>query len=242
MPIIFDQVSFSYQEKRILSQLNLTLNEGYLYSIIGPSGVGKSTFLNLCKKQLTPTSGTITYEKITSADIITVFQDLYLFPWQTVTEALAMPLTIKKIESAKKKQLIAECLQNFQLEKLENKFPHQLSGGQKQRVALARGMITSPYFLLLDEPTSSLDVGSKENLQTFILEKQQTFHQGIILVTHDIEEAVYLGQKLIVFTNNGVKMIENPFFNQRNASNELAYYQFCSELKNTIKEVSNEDF
>ncbi|MDT2834973.1 ATP-binding cassette domain-containing protein [Vagococcus carniphilus] len=240
MPIIFKNASFSYQEKIILSQLNLTLNEGCLYSIIGPSGIGKSTFLNLCKKQLIPTSGNITYEKITSTDIITVFQDLHLFPWQTVTDALNMPLTIKKINSAKKKQLLEETLQQFQLDDIKYKYPHELSGGQKQRVALARGMITSPHFLLLDEPTSSVDIGTKENLQTFILEKQRAFQQGIILVTHDIEEAVYLGQKLIVFSHNGVNLINNPFFSNRDLTNELTYFQFCSQLKQMIKEDPHE--
>lgn len=240
MPIRFNQVSFSYQEKFILSQLNLTLNEGCLYSIIGPSGIGKSTFLDLCKKKLTPTSGEVTYEKITSADIITVFQDLHLFPWQTVTEALLMPLTIKKVNHAKKKQLIEDTLQTFQLNDIKDKYPHELSGGQKQRVALARGMITSPHFLLLDEPTSSLDIGTKEKLQTFILEKQQTFHQGTILVTHDIEEAVYLGQKIIVFSHSGITIVDNHFFNQRDSPNELAYFQFCSQLKHMIQEEHDE--
>ncbi len=240
MPIVFDNVSFSYQEKRLLTNLNVTLNEAYLYSVIGPSGIGKSTFLKLCKKQLVPTFGEVIYQNVTESNIITVFQELHLFPWQTVTESLLMPLTIKKISSNSKKQLLQESIVNFQLTDIKDKYPHELSGGQKQRVALARGMITSPHFLLLDEPTSSLDVASKEHLQSFILETQQTYRQGIVLITHDLEEAVFLGQKIILFCNNTIEVIDNPFFSVRNTEDDLSYFQFCHTLKKRFKEVSHE--
>lgn len=240
MPIIFDHVSFSYNEKEVITDLTLSLLEGTSYSIIGPSGIGKSTFLNLCKKQLTPSTGNLVYDGLNKEDIITVFQDLHLLPWQTSEAALMMPLKIKKMGGKVREERLSQTLTEFQLTELRAKYPHELSGGQKQRVALARGMITSPHFLLLDEPTSSLDFASKKQLQTLILEKQQQYNQGMVIVTHDVEEAVFLGKKMLIFSFEGISILDNPFFGMDNTTLGTDYFQYCQRLKRQLSEVKHE--
>lgn len=240
MPIIFDHVSFEYDKKEIITDLTLSLIEGTSYSIIGPSGIGKSTFLNLCKKKLTASTGKLTYDGLNKEDIITVFQELHLFPWQTCKEALMMPLKIKKISKNEREELVTHALKEFKLTELKNKYPHELSGGQKQRIALARGMMTSPHFLLLDEPTSSLDFSSKKQLQSLIIDKQQKYKQGMVIVTHDVEEAVFLGETIIVFSYDGVEIIDNPYFNQENSSLDTDYFHYCQHLKSKLSEATHE--
>lgn len=234
MTISFQSVNFSYQNQTIFDHLSFDFKQGQTYVILGKSGIGKSTLLGLIKGLHQVTAGQILYEGTQSEAIELVFQDLRLFPWQTVYQAVEMPLLIQKIPKENRQKMIEECLQQLELLNLKNSFPKQLSGGQMQRVAMARGLVTSPDFLLLDEPTSSLDQETKERTQELILKEQKRRKNGLIVVTHDTEEAVYLGETILLIQNQGIEVITNPLFQKGNRL-ELDFYAFSLELKKRLR-------
>jgi ABC-type nitrate/sulfonate/bicarbonate transport system ATPase subunit len=237
MAINFESVTFSFKERRIFEQLDLILEKGHTYVVLGKSGIGKSTFLSLLKGWQQPQTGKIDYGTSHPDAIEMVFQDLRLFPWQTVYQAVEMPLAIQKVPKNQRKQLIETCLQELDLLHVKDSFPSQLSGGQKQRTAMARGLITGPEFLLLDEPTSSLDQETKERTQNLILSEQQRLQNGLVVVTHDTEETAYLGETILFVQNHQIQQIQNPIFQQENRRDSLDFYAFSLELKQRMKGV-----
>ena len=232
-----DEVSFTYGNQTILDHIHLTLEKGKSYALIGKSGVGKSTLLNLIAGFIQPNQGSV---RISSQELkkprentAFLFQDLGLFPWQTVTEAMMMPLSLKKIQDKKaaEKEVLA-LLEEMELGSLKDKYPHELSGGQKQRVAIARTLIGKPDFLLMDEPTSSLDAMTKEQIQQLILTQQQKLKTTLLFVSHDIEEAVLLGEEILILHKDGtIQEIDNPYFAQKNAKEQLGFYETCIEIR-----------
>ena len=115
---------------------------------------------------------------------------------------------------------------------LKDKYPHELSGGQKQRVAIARTLIGHPDFLLMDEPTSSLDAMTKEQIQQLILAQQQKLKTTLLFVSHDIEEAVFLGEAILILHKNGIiEEVENPYFAQNNAKEQSGFYEACIGIR-----------
>ena len=144
-----------------------------------------------------------------------------------------MPLSLKKVKDKKaaQKEVLA-LLEEMELESLKDKYPHELSGGQKQRVAIARTLIGKPDFLLMDEPTSSLDAMTKEQIQQLILTQQQKLKTTLLFVSHDIEEAVLLGEEILILHKDGtIQEIENPYFAQKNAKEQLGFYETCIGIR-----------
>jgi ABC-type nitrate/sulfonate/bicarbonate transport system ATPase subunit len=235
--VVLHDVSFRFGDQPILDHVELSLNKGTSYALIGKSGVGKSTLLNLIAGFIQPSQGSITIGgqtvKKSKGSTAFLFQDLGLFPWQTVMEAVMMPLLLKKeknIEGAKE-QIIA-LLREMELESLKDKYPHELSGGQRQRVAIARSLISKPELLLMDEPTSSLDATTKEHIQQLILAQQQKLKTTLLFVSHDIEEAVFLGEIILILNKNGsIQEVKNPYFAQKNAKEQLGFYEACIEIR-----------
>ncbi|MBL1229114.1 ABC transporter ATP-binding protein [Enterococcus sp. BWB1-3] len=235
MRINLEEVSFSYEEKNIISGMNVSFEKGKTYVLLGRSGVGKSTLLALLKGFQLPVSGKISYEQTSQRQVEIVFQDLQLFPWQTVYQAVEMPLKIRKEEKDSCQTKICQLLEELELSELSAKFPDELSGGQQQRVAMARGLITEPDFLLLDEPTSSLDQETKERAQEFILSEQRKRQNTVITVTHDIEEAAYLGETILIMGGGSVISYENPIFSFDERRESVEFYKFCILLRNILK-------
>ena len=144
-----------------------------------------------------------------------------------------MPLGLKKIQDKKvaEKEVLA-LLEEMGLGRLKDKYPHELSGGQKQRVAIARTLIGKPDFLLMDEPTSSLDAMTKEQIQQLILTQQQKLKTTLLFVSHDIEEAVLLGEEILILHKDGtIQEIDNPYFTQKNAKEQLGFYETCIGIR-----------
>lgn len=233
MAVIFDSVSFGYQNTRIFDQVSLVFEQGRSYVILGKSGIGKSTLLTLIKGNQQPQKGSVTISQ--DAVIELVYQDDRLFPWQTVYQAVEMPLKIQRITKTLRHQQVKDCLADLSLTNLKNHYPAQLSGGQKQRVAMARGLITQPDFLLLDEPTSSLDQETKEQAQALIYEAHQHNQNGLIVVTHDAEEAAYLGKTILLMTSEGISFIDNPIAFSENRRDTVAFDQFVLTLKRKLR-------
>jgi taurine transport system ATP-binding protein len=185
-----------------LKDINFSLKKGDLLTVLGPSGCGKTTLLNIAAGFLRPTSGTITLagKEINGPGVERgmVFQQGALFEWLTVTENVNFGLRMKKedpITSAKK---VEEWLEIVGLKGFGNTPTYQLSGGMQQRVALARCLINDPDLILMDEPLGALDALTREKMQSLVLKIWKETGKTIILITHSVEEALLLGEKLYV--------------------------------------------
>lgn len=240
MVIEFNKVSFQYGEKKILQELSFSFEAGRSYVLLGRSGIGKSTLLSLLKGFEKPAAGEIIYQGTTPEAVEIVFQDLFLFPWQTVFQGVELPLKIQRLTKEKRREKVNSLLTELGLTEFKEQYPAALSGGQKQRVAMARGLVTNPDYLLLDEPTSSLDQETKEMAQELILREQQKRKNTLITVTHDIEEAAYLGEIILIMAAGQLQVVENPVFQLENRREDLAFYEFCIYLRALLKGAAHE--
>lgn len=213
-------------EVTALSDINLEVRKGEFISIIGASGCGKTTLLRLIAGLDKPQSGELTLggEKIVKADPKRgyVFQQGGLFNWLTVEQNIASGLKARHVYK-EKKELILEYIEMVGLAGFENSYPHQISGGMAQRVAIARALINEPELLLLDEPMGALDNFTRAALQDKILEIRANTGATMILVTHDIDEALYLSDRIVIMTPRPGRISEVIDVNlyhprQRNAS------------------------
>ena len=184
-----------------LENINLELHQGEFISLVGTSGCGKSTMLRLIAGLITPTYGQLTVngQKIegTSPDRGMVFQQPTLFPWQTVKQNLSFSFRMRG-NYPENEDKVERILKVIGLENFKSDYPAQLSGGMAQRVALARTLICSPKVLLLDEPLGALDAFTRMNMQDEILSMWRENRQLVVMVTHDVDEAIYMGTKVIV--------------------------------------------
>jgi len=245
-------LSLSYNNnltnKQIVNNLNLTLAPRRTYALLGPSGCGKTTLL-YALGNLLPTNCHLTgaIETIEGLKVSTVLQDFGLFPWKTVLENTLLPL---RIQSKKNKTKLlkpdiekaTKMLKNLKLDEHIHHFPKALSGGQKQRVAIARSWLMAPDLLLLDEPFSSLDALTREALQNQVKTLFYKEPLTVFLVTHSIEEAVFLGQTILVMNESGhiIATLDNESFEAEYQREEEAFYKQCLYLRKVLKGAYHE--
>ncbi|MGH4051946.1 MAG: ABC transporter ATP-binding protein [Clostridium sp.] len=239
--------SFIQNDKKleVHKDLSFSVNEGEFICVLGPSGCGKSTLLKEIAGFESIDTGSITLNgyEVSKPEInrIMVFQDFdQLFPWKTVLQNVVFPLKVSKIGNSKKERenIAKEYLTLVKLENFCEYYPHQLSGGMKQRVALIRALVIKPKILLMDEPFGSLDALAREELQHILLSVHKSFNVTIIFVTHDIDEAILLSNRIIVMEknpNNIKKIINNdiPFPREENLQE---IFNMHEEIYNLIKE------
>ena len=186
----------------VLERLSLTINPGEFLSIVGASGCGKSTLLRLLVGLDREYQGEIQVggKRVTGTNLDRgiVFQEHRLFPWLTIEQNVGLGLENSPWDAAKKKQAIKEHIELVGLTGFETAYPHQLSGGMAQRAAIARGLVNQPSILLLDEPFGALDALTRSRLQGELQTIWQREKITMILVTHDVDEAVYLGDRVVV--------------------------------------------
>lgn len=195
-------VSHTYDNVDVLDSINLTIKEGEFVAIVGPSGCGKTTLLNLISGYEEPTSGSI--ER--NGELRMVYQQDGLFPWLTVNENIG--LGIRKLRKSRDKELqLQEAVKLIGLEGFENHYPHQLSGGMRQRVELVRALTGKSDILLMDEPFSALDYLTRLKLRNELVRLLKERPRTVILVTHDIEEAAQLADRIIPLTTRPAKII-----------------------------------
>ena len=193
-----------------LSDVNLDIEKGEFICLLGPSGCGKSTLLNgiagfdLVNKGSIKIDGKEVTGPTTSN--VTIFQNYGLLPWRTVIKNVELGLEGRGVNKAERKEIARKYLKTVKLENFENSFPHQLSGGMQQRVAIARALAVDPDILFMDEPFGALDAITRMKLQDDILDICKNEKKTIIFVTHDIEEAVYLADRVVVMTPNPGKV------------------------------------
>ncbi|WP_081987057.1 ABC transporter ATP-binding protein [Methylotenera sp. G11] len=208
--LLIQDVSKSYQlhdvSLNVLNGIHLEIKPGEFLSIVGASGCGKSTLLRLIAGLDTSYTGSIIYQgqAITGTDLSRgiVFQEHRLFPWLTVEENIALAFTATDVSREERKLRVAKQISTVGLNGFEKAYPHQISGGMSQRVAIARALVLKPKLLLLDEPFGALDALTRLKLQQ---ELQRLWeHEGLttILVTHDVEEAVFLGDRIVVMESH----------------------------------------
>ncbi|MBR9959575.1 taurine ABC transporter ATP-binding subunit [Cronobacter sakazakii] len=193
-----------FDGKPALADISLTLNDGELLVVLGPSGCGKTTLLNLIAGFLPVETGSITLDghAVTGpgADRGVVFQHEGLLPWRSVLDNVAFGLQLQGVGREERRALARQMLAKVGLEGAENRFIWQLSGGQRQRVGIARALAADPQLLLLDEPFGALDAFTREQMQTLLLRLWATSGKNVLLITHDIEEAVFMATDLVLLS------------------------------------------
>ncbi len=187
-----------------LSDFSLEVGKGEFVSIVGPSGCGKSSFLNILLGLIKPDSGEIQLNgaRITGPgqERAMVFQEFGLLPWRTVTANVELGLELKGIAPARRAERATELIKLVGLKDFASHYPHELSGGMKQRVGLARALATEPEVLLMDEPFAALDAQTRDLMQMELLQIWEHTKKTVLFVTHSIEEAAYLSDRVIVMT------------------------------------------
>jgi len=191
-------------ELTVLKDINLSVKDGEFLSIVGSSGCGKSTLLRMIVGLDRDYSGTIvSYGEPVGGSAVDrgmIFQESRLFPWLTIEKNIAFGIS-KKVSNLEKKELVSEQLELVGLSSFAKAYPGQLSGGMKQRISIARALINKPKILLLDEPFGALDAMTRINMQQEILKIWEKEKTTMVLVTHDIDEAVYLGNRVVVLSS-----------------------------------------
>ena len=187
-----------------LNNLTIEVSKGEFVSIVGPSGCGKSTFLNILLGLIRPETGEIQLNgsPITGPgqERAMVFQEFGLLPWRTVAANVELGLELKGVPAAQRAERATELIKLVGLTGFERHYPHELSGGMKQRVGLARALATEPEVLLMDEPFAALDAQTRDLMQAELLQIWERTQKTVLFVTHSIEEAAYLSDRVIVMT------------------------------------------
>lgn len=238
----------------VLDGVNLTLNENEFVSLIGHSGCGKSTLLKMVGGLERATSGLITLEgkeiRKPGADRMMVFQHYGLLPWLTVREniRLAVDEVLDGLSHAAKKELVNEHLAMVNLTAAANKYPDEISGGMKQRVGIARALAIRPKLLLMDEPFGALDALTRGKLQRQVLDIWENNRQTVLMVTHDVDEALYMSDRIVMLTNgphaNIGEILEVPFDHPRDLQalrEDPRYYELRNHALNFLDHHFNTD-
>lgn len=190
---------------KILDHISFEVEKGEFVSILGPSGCGKSTLLSIISSLLTPYAGTVRINgkayDIKTGEIGYMLQNDYLFPWKTIKENIFLGLKILDKDTDENKKRALDLLDEVGLQGYENAYPRELSGGMRQRVALVRTLATNPSIILLDEPFSALDYQNKVKLEELVFNLFRKLNTTALLVTHDIEEAIAMCDRVITLSN-----------------------------------------
>jgi ABC-type nitrate/sulfonate/bicarbonate transport system ATPase subunit len=204
-------LSKHFGELVVLDGLNFDIHEGEFLCVVGPTGCGKTTLCNVVTNLLPPTKGEVTVDDeaidYKKHNIAFVFQEPSCLPWRTVWDNVKIGLEIKNFPNKEINEKVEEILKVTGLMQYKDFFPNQISAGMKQRVAIARAFVTEPDMLLMDEPFGQLDTSSRFHIETFLINLWKRQKQTIIFVTHNLEEAVYLSERILVCTQKptGIK-------------------------------------
>jgi NitT/TauT family transport system ATP-binding protein len=206
--VVVERVTKTYTDRRgqsvaALAGIDLTVESETFVAVLGPSGCGKSTLLNMIAGLLSPTSGAIAFEGTLAAGrppTAMVFQEFALFPWRTVQGNVEFGLEEAGVPPAERRRRAHEHIVLAGLAGFEDKYPHQLSGGMRQRVGIARALAVDPAVLLMDEPFSALDAQTRQLMQEELLAIWDRTRKTIVYVTHNIHEAVYMADRVVVLS------------------------------------------
>jgi NitT/TauT family transport system ATP-binding protein len=234
-------VRYSSQGNTVLAleQININIGKGEIFTFIGPSGCGKSTFLYVLSGILRDYEGTVLIDG-RPADprqqkIGLILQNYGLLPWKNVRQNIILGVKIKG--QPRDEEYFDYILKQLGIDQLLDRYPKELSGGQQQRVAIARAFLLKPDILLMDEPFSALDAINREEMQELFLKIWQDHHVTTVFITHSVDEALYLGSKIVVFSDAPGRILgiyDNPCFQMDNLRNRDEYYQMSRQLRNLL--------
>lgn len=240
--IELENVTFHYKNSQaVIKDIKMKFEKDQKLCVLGRSGCGKTTLLLLLAGILKPEKGKIYIHK---KELIgmrpetgIIFQDGGLFLWKTVYGNLAIGLKARKLTKKQIDTKVNKVLTDLDILHLKNKYIKDISGGQKQRVAIARTLVLDSDTLLFDEPSSSLDAMTKDNFQRLMLDIYDHYKLCSVVVTHDIEEAVYLGQTILIMKDGRIASImdNNDLFGKKDAKQALPFYERCIEIRKRME-------
>lgn len=242
MALILNEVTHQFGDTKIFENLNLEVEEGCLCCIVGPSGCGKSTLLRIIAGLYEPAKGKVLLDNrppaLGAGEVGFVFQEDALFPWYTVEENIRFGLRARGIAKNNWDGIIRHNLEKVGLSDYRKYYPRQLSGGMKQRVAIARVLAYNPKLLLMDEPFAALDSLNRNTLQAELIDLWMREKKTVLFVTHNIDEAVYLAERLIVMGSEPgrIKRVLNlDLPRPRNRTDT----EFCRNRRNILELVES---
>jgi taurine transport system ATP-binding protein len=225
----------------VLDHINLRLDANDFVCLLGPSGCGKSSLLNILAGYQKPTAGEVMINDKPhtrpSSDVGVVFQHHNLFPWMTIEKNVEFGLKMKSVPKSERKKLVSYYLHLVGLEDSAKMLPYQLSGGMKQRASIARTLAADPQAILMDEPFSALDALTRENMQIHLLDIWKKTKKCIIFITHDVEEAILLGKRILVMNSQPGRIVvdlPNPLSKYNQSVEEIKHLKEFSDLRHYL--------
>lgn len=225
-----------------LEKINLSIGSGDTCALIGPSGCGKSTLLKVLAGVKRQYEGTI---KIDSEEVNPAKQRIGFIPqnydlleWKTAYENAILGIKVKDGKSSVSRDAVVSMFKQLRVDQLLSRYPYELSGGQRQRFVIARSFLLKPDLLLMDEPFSALDALTREEIQDVFLDIWKRQRVTTLLVTHNVEEALYLGMKIVIISESPgkiLKIMDNPFFGMQNLRDSREYNQLNKHIRQIIK-------
>ncbi|WP_434584690.1 ABC transporter ATP-binding protein [Klebsiella sp. R390] len=233
---------------RALLPVNLTINQGEFITLLGPSGCGKSTLLKMVAGLVEPSDGKLMLWRRDSrekaqAPLSFVFQEATLMPWSSVHNNVRLPLDLAGVPRAEANTRVSEALELVGLGKFANVLPRELSGGMQMRVSIARGLVTRPKLLLMDEPFGALDEITRNKLDSDLLRLWQEQNLTVVFVTHSIHEAVFLSQRVIMMAARPGRVVEDitirePFPRNEDFRVSPAFSHYARQLQDSLLQAS----
>ena len=247
--ITFDKVSVDFGRLRVVDDVSYDIRDGEFVSVIGPSGCGKTTMLNIVAGFLQPTAGSVRLDgkPITSPgpDRGVIFQEYGVFPWLTVKENIAFGLNLRasRVPPAERNEVVQRYMGLMGLADFADAWPKTLSGGMRQRLAIARAYAVRPEFLLMDEPFGALDAQTRSAMQDLLLQVLEAEGKTVMLITHSVEEAIYLSNRIVVMTARPTRIreiIDVPFGYPREES--LHESPAFGELRSHVRDLVMKEY
>lgn len=240
-------VSYRQQQTEVpaLREISLNIHRGSTCALIGPSGCGKSTLLNVLAGLLTRFSGQVLVDGRAAGlrrQTALILQDYGLLPWKRVSDNVGLGLEIRGVDPGLRRTVVRRVLEEVGLWEMRDRFPAQLSGGQRQRVGIARALALEPDLLLMDEPFSSLDALTRESMQRQLLGVWQRNKMTVVLVTHSIEEAAFLGQQIVVLAGQPgqvLDLVQNPRVGEVGYHKTPDFHALTTRLREKLVPLDN---
>jgi NitT/TauT family transport system ATP-binding protein len=244
----FEGVQKTYRRRdgtpvEALAGVDLVVRSSEFVCLVGPSGCGKSTLLLIAAGLVPPSAGRVVFEGDAAGRPRTavVFQEFALFPWRTVLDNVAFGLEVRGVSRSKRHERALSLVRQVGLSGFEHRYPHELSGGMRQRVGIARALCVDPAVLLMDEPLSALDAQTRQLLQEDILRVWEATRKTVLYVTHNIQEAVFLGDRVVVMSRRPGRVrevLEVPFPRPRTEAllADPEFAGFCHRIWSSLKE------
>ncbi len=241
----------TYEKVLAISDISFSVDEGEFVTIVGPSGCGKTTMLYLISGLIKPTSGKIFVDGVQvskpGADRGMVFQEFAILPWRTVWKNISHGLEIQRVPKEEREKIVRHYVDLVGLTGFEKKYPYELSGGMKQRVGLARTLAAKPKVILMDEPFAALDAQTRITLQRELLRISMEEKMTVLFVTHNVDEAVLLGSRVVVLSKRPSvvkEIVDVPLERSIRSTKEITenpeYKRICQHVLSSIRDEINE--